>query len=158
MRVTNLQPVAGALGATPGAVGHDREKLVVVAARDRQQAAALARMVRSAGGAWQVEATSDPYLAGRLVGEKRPAVLLLDLDLPGVDAWAVCRRLAAGRTDSGTPPAVLLLGRTGSQYERDRAGTCGARAYIRPPVRPGPLRAILDRVRAAATTHAAPRE
>jgi len=145
MRVEAAREVRGSYSATGTGPGNARSELVVVAAANAQQAEALRRALRMAGPSWQVEATTDPYQAGLLVGERRPAVLLLDASLAGVDAWALCRRVTSRPADQR--PSVIMVGRNASRAEREQALASGACAYLSAPVRAGALRSLLTRIR-----------
>jgi len=46
----------------------------------------------------------------RLARESRPAVLLLDILLPELNGWEVCRRLRE-ETETATIPIIMVTGR-----------------------------------------------
>ena len=48
----------------------------------------------------------DGFEAGVLMTEKRPGVLILDLDLPGVDGFSLCKRI---RSDAGFGKPVIAV-------------------------------------------------
>jgi DNA-binding NarL/FixJ family response regulator len=56
----------------------------------------------------------------------RPDVLLLDIQLPGIDGFEVARRL---RHEADAIKVVLISGRDQSEYGR-AVVTCGARGFI----------------------------
>jgi DNA-binding NarL/FixJ family response regulator len=56
-----------------------------------------------------------------------PALVLLDIQLPDVDGFAVCERLVG--TGSAAPVVVLTSTREASSYRR-RLDASGARAFI----------------------------
>jgi len=56
----------------------------------------------------------------------RPEVVLLDVQLPGIDGFAVAERLAAGPH----PPAVVLISSRGAGAYRRRLRDSPARGFI----------------------------
>lgn len=80
----------------------------------------------------------------RKAAESRPAIIILDLMLPDVDGWDVCRRL---KTDTGTRriPIVILTAREDPHGER-RAAEAGCAAYLRKPCPPADLVAVIRRI------------
>ncbi|UCC65606.1 MAG: response regulator, partial [Anaerolineae bacterium] len=56
---------------------------------------------------FQVESARDGAEALRKVDELRPALMVLDLMLPQVDGWEVCRRVRA----SSDLPIIMLTAR-----------------------------------------------
>jgi response regulator RpfG family c-di-GMP phosphodiesterase len=68
----------------------------------------------------------------------RPAVVLLDVQLPGLDGLSFCRQL----TSSADPPAVVML--TGSRIGAEEARKAGARAILSKPFSPLELIALMD--------------
>jgi DNA-binding response OmpR family regulator len=81
-----------------------------------------------------------------LAEQHDPVFLILDLMLPHVDGWEVCRQL---RRTSDVP--ILILSARGETHERIRGLTLGADDYVVKPFSPGELMArvnnILRRVR-----------
>jgi DNA-binding NarL/FixJ family response regulator len=61
------------------------------------------------------------------VRDLQPALVLLDIQLPDVDGFAVCERLVGAGRDA--PVVVLTSTREASSYRR-RLDACGARAFI----------------------------
>jgi two-component system, cell cycle response regulator DivK len=80
----------------------------------------------------------------RKARDSHPAVVLLDLALPDIDGWEVCRRLKA---DGGTKdiPIVILTARDEPQGAR-LAQQAGCAAYLKKPCPPTELVAVLKRV------------
>ncbi len=76
--------------------------------------------------------------------ESQPALILLDLMLPDIDGWEVCRRL---KTDDRTKriPIVILTARDEPQGAR-RATAAGCAAYLKKPCPPADLLAVIRKV------------
>jgi len=82
-------------------------------------------------------------------GRDRPDLLVLDLMLPGLDGYEVCRRLRAAAFDM----PILMLTARGEEYERITGLTLGADDYVVKPFSPGEvmarIKAILRRIKMA---------
>ena len=120
---------------------NDRQKLFVV-----EDDADIARLVRhhleAAGFRVRVYATTHAVLADAL--KERPALLLLDIMVPGGDGIELCRQIRqSGETLRGTP-IVFMTART-SEADRIRGLEIGADDYITKPFSP---RELVARVKA----------
>lgn len=87
-----------------------------------------------------VTTTADGEAALRLVEAEMPRLLLVDVMVPGLDGFEVCR---AVRSSSSTP--VMLITARASEDDRLRGFEAGADDYITKPFSP---REVVARVRA----------
>jgi two-component system, cell cycle response regulator DivK len=80
----------------------------------------------------------------RRARDSHPALVLLDLALPDIDGWEVCRRLKAA---DGTKriPIVILTARDEAHGAR-LARQAGCAAYLKKPCSPAVLVAAIERV------------
>jgi signal transduction histidine kinase len=81
---------------------------------DSKDAAESLAMLLSLSG-HQVAVAHDGVQALEAVAAERPEVVLLDIGLPGMDGYEVCRRLRQGGMDD-----ALIIAMTGYGQERDR--------------------------------------
>ena len=70
----------------------------------------------------------------RLAGLLRPAVVLLDLMMPGLDGWELSRQLHKNPATAGA--AVIALTAVAIPEDHDRAILAGCDAVLTKPVRP----------------------
>lgn len=131
------QPAAEEISAAV----NDRQKIFVV-----EDDADISRLVRHhlevAGFRARVYATTHAVLADAL--KERPALLLLDIMVPGGDGIELCRQIRqSGETLRGTP-IVFMTART-SEADRIRGLEIGADDYITKPFSP---RELVARVKA----------
>lgn len=92
------------------------------------------------GGFLAIEAANGEQ-ALELVAEEEPDLVVLDVNLPGIDGFEVCRRLRADRS----PVPVLMLTVRGDEEDVVQGLEIGADDYLTKPFSP---RTLLARVRA----------
>ena len=76
--------------------------------------------------------------------ESHPALILLDVMMPGLNGWDVARELKAD-PDTADVPVVLLSART-QEEDRRRGQELGADAYITKPFDPSELAETIRRL------------
>jgi len=110
----------------------------------------IERALSGAGEDYLFERASDGYEAGLKVASFEPNLVILDLVMPRVDGFEVCRRIKTDLETLGTKVLVV----TGYPEEVERAKECGADDYLVKPLRVEELRekvSNLMRRRAPAT-------
>ena len=98
--------------------------------------AALRRLVSATLGSNDFELlhAMDGEEALRVASEKHPALVLLDVNMPRMDGFDVCRHL---KTDpSTTDIKIVMLTARGSYVDRQRARDAGADDYFVKPFSP----------------------
>jgi DNA-binding NarL/FixJ family response regulator len=102
---------------------------------DHRDFRAFARALLEVGGFEVVGEAVDGASALVAARTLRPALVLLDVQLPDMDGFAVCEQLAG---DDGPPVVVLTSTRDVSSYRR-RLGQSSARGFIAKAELSGPL-------------------
>jgi DNA-binding response OmpR family regulator len=113
---------------------------VLVAEGDLDDSVALTAVLRFNGFDAHVAGTEEEVL--RRVSETRPAVLIVDLDLPGPDGCALIRRV--GRLPD--PPAVVVVTAHTAPSVRRAAICAGAAAYLLKPADPVELAKLVGQL------------
>jgi CheY-like chemotaxis protein len=93
-------------------------------------------------GVHQVVTADDGEEALRLIDRAAPDLVLLDLNMPGMDGSEVCRRLKANPATRAI--CVLMLTAAAQDEDRRRGLEAGADGYLTKPFSP---RALLDLIR-----------
>ncbi len=114
-----------------------KETILVV--DDERHIVELARLYLEQAGYW-VESAGDGQEALTRARHLRPALIVLDLMLPGLDGWDVCRRL---RAESDVP--IIMLTARSDDVDRIVGLELGADDYVTKPFSP---RELVARVRA----------
>ena len=100
-----------------------RTVLIVDDHRDFRTAA---RELLEAEGFEVVGEAADGDAAVREAARLRPSIVLLDIQLPDTDGFAVAERLAA----SASPPMVVLISSRDARSYGDRVALAAARGFI----------------------------
>jgi CheY-like chemotaxis protein len=91
----------------------------------------------------------DGFEAGRQITEARPGVILLDINLPGIDGHKLCRRIKDDPT-LGAPIIIAITGLTDDGLE-EKIMAEGADAFFRKPLDFEKLHAMIGDLAAART-------
>jgi len=129
----------------PNHLSVDPFDCTVLVVDDEPKHLELVQHILTRDGYRRVEAAASGEEALLIWRRMRPHVLLLDLNMAGLDGWAVLDRLRGELEEHGT--AVVVLTADGNPATRKRALSGGARDFIAKPFDPYEL---LARVRNAA--------
>ena len=105
----------------------------------------VARLLRRAG--YRVRTTADPSRARTLAARLRPALVILDIVMPGLDGLDVAGHLCADRRTRPIPRMFLTAQPPGDHIEEAR--NVQAQAYLRKPFRPEALLDLVERIMAS---------
>jgi CheY-like chemotaxis protein len=98
---------------------------------DNEMNAKLLRILLSAHG-YQVSVAANAEETFALVQDVRPRLVLLDLQLPGIDGFEIARRMKADPATKG----IILVAVTAFAMKGDeeRARAAGCDGYVRKPI------------------------
>ncbi len=140
-RLSDVEEFARSRGSAPVARNAGRPDRVLIVDDDVQLGLFIAEMIRTRDPRIAIEIAHDGFEAGLKVESFRPHVLLLDLMMPGMDGFEVCRRLRARPTLNH----VRIVAMTGfpSEENVERIMAAGADACLPKPLDPERLLAEL---------------
>ena len=113
------------------------DKILVI--EDNTESRALLEDLLSAAG-YEPLSASNALEGLRLLYNSHPALVLLDIMLPGIDGWEACRRIR----EASEVPIIIVSGRS-SNIDILRGFELGADDYV---IRPFEHKELLSRVRA----------
>ena len=87
------------------------------------------------------------------VRRRAPALIVLDLMLPDLDGFEVCRRVRAEAEETGKPiPVIIILTAMDGEKSRQKGLACGAVDYLTKPFDPDKLMEVISRYAGGART------
>ncbi len=93
---------------------------------------------------WQTQIVNSPRAALELLQRNLPGLILLDLNMPGVDGMEVCRYIKRDPIAGQTP--VVFVTAEDDPGTRARAREAGAMDYLIKPVDMDRLEEVLNRL------------
>ena len=108
----------------------------VLIVEDDLESRRLAEKILRHGG-FRILAVPNVFDAIEAVAAEIPAVIALDISMPGMDGWEFYRYLRANERTAKVP--VVFVTANAFAADRDRALAEGAAAYITKPYRPQDL-------------------
>ncbi|MCO4770177.1 MAG: response regulator [Deltaproteobacteria bacterium] len=116
---------------------------VVIVDDDEGFVNALRRVVSARRPDARVLTAMDGFTGGMLVAAERPDLLLLDVQMEGLDGVEVCRRIRADAS-LGSISIVILSGHLNEELEAELRGL-GVLHCLRKPVPPAQIHGLLDK-------------
>ena len=92
---------------------------------------------------YQVHCIQDPLRAIAVLLSKKPALIFLDLVMPGTNGYELCSQLRRISSFKETP-IVILTGNDG-MIDRVRARMVGASAFLSKPINPHQVLSVIER-------------
>lgn len=117
---------------------------VVVVDDEPAVAQMIVRAIKSANPNYEVIEANDGFTAGTIIASEIPDVVLLDLRMPDMDGFDVCRQIKS--QDSTKHVSVLAMTAYPSPESEKRILDCGAKACLAKPL---DIEALLQEVEAA---------
>jgi CheY-like chemotaxis protein len=115
----------------------------VLIADDTPTSRELLRTVLENVGYSVVEA-ADGIEALRCAKDSKPDLIILDLHMPGLDGFAVVRKIRLDQELAATP--VMALTASAMQGDREKALAAGFTSYIAKPIHLSQLRSEVERM------------
>ncbi len=142
-------PAAAACGAgSTVAEVSDGPARTVLYIEDNPSNVELLRGVLSLRPQWRMLSAGDGAAGIAAAQEHRPDLIVIDIGLPGIDGFQVCRRLRADPAFAARPIVALSANAMPADVERGRAA--GFDAYLTKPLQIADFLAQADRLLAAA--------
>lgn len=117
------------------------KKTILIVDHDATNLKHARQMLESAG--FDVRDASDAVSTFEELKNCRPAMIVLDIQLPGMDGWELARRLRANYATRGVP--VVVMTAFGSETDRQYAQAVGCAEFVEKPMSTTDLPEIVRR-------------
>jgi signal transduction histidine kinase len=138
--VVPLQPAASVTASIPAATSAAGARRILVADDNRDALDSLVELLAMAGH--ETHKACDGTSALEAASQLRPALILLDIGMPGMDGYEVARRIRA--QPWGREPTLVALTGWGQDNDRKRSSEAGFDAHWVKPLELNRLWALLD--------------
>lgn len=112
--------------------GFGVEKSLLIVDDDRGLNTVVAKYMEKHVRSLSVYQAFDGFEAGSIMTEKLPGIVMLDLDLPGIDGFDLCRRI--NESDRfGKPEIIVITALENEEYE-SRLREYGVNIFMKKPL------------------------
>jgi DNA-binding response OmpR family regulator len=111
-------------------------KKILIADDDRNLVKLLVAFLSPVG--YEIRTAHDGATALRIVSEYRPDLVLLDVMMPVVDGYNICKTLTEDPQYNPAPKVIIMTSRNEERDERI-SRVIGADVFINKPFKPGEL-------------------
>jgi CheY-like chemotaxis protein len=139
-RVAAAAPAAGPEQAEENGDAHARRPLRIVVVDDQDDVRESMQALLEGWG-HRVQSAADGKSAIELIVSTRPEVAIIDIGMPGLDGYAVARRVRAEL--AGQSPRLVALTGYGREEDREKARRAGFDSHLTKPASPKDLRRAL---------------
>lgn len=138
-----LKPLvqAGGIRVLPYEQQAQEDKPLIACIDDSKATQRIVKMTLEASG-FEVVGVTEPAQALSVFARKRPEVILMDINMPEIDGYELCRMFNQSHILKDIP-VIMLTGRDGL-LDRIRARMVGASDYIAKPFNPQDLIRLVE--------------
>ena len=113
-------------------IAEGRKKKVLVVDDDEEVNNMVSNMLKDKLSGFEVYQAFDGFEAGRAISDEKPNVIILDIDLPGIDGHALCKKIKHDQS-LGTPVVISISG-LDEESEGEKILSEGADAFFAKPL------------------------
>ena len=105
---------------------------VLIVDDDRGLNSVVARFIEKRLENLSVYQAFDGFEAGSLMTEKQPGIVLLDLDLPGIDGFDLCKRI--NESEKFGKPAIIVITALENDTVESKVREFGVHSFMKKPL------------------------
>jgi excisionase family DNA binding protein len=115
----------------PAALGGTANRKVLIVDDEPQTLRLINRLIKKIDEKLGIDMAADGFEAGRKLEVFAPDLVVLDLNLPGIDGFKVCKTIRSGERSKRTK--ILAISGSNSDENRKRILSCGADEFMAKP-------------------------
>lgn len=109
----------------------ERKPTILIVDDDSQIIRVLTRFLKKISSSFQIETAMDGFEAGQKCELVNPDIVLLDLNLPGIDGYKICKNIRMNPTHKNM--VVLAISGFDSTEKRNKIREAGADGFFSKP-------------------------
>ncbi len=113
-------------------IAEAKKKKILVIDDEKELNQMVAKMLREKLEGYEVYQAFDGFEAGRVISEEKPNVIILDIDLPGIDGHELCKKIK--NDESIGSPVVISISGLDEETEGAKILSEGADAFFPKPL------------------------
>ena len=107
-------------------------EIVLIVDDDRESNTALRRGLEAINDGFTIHQAFDGFDAGRMTAEKKPQLILLDINLPGIDGFRLCKNFK--EDESLNNPLIISISGMDNPELAQKIMESGADAFFAKPI------------------------
>jgi excisionase family DNA binding protein len=121
----------------------DKEKTtIVIVEDDKQHADLLVEFIEVLYPNFAVKVAYSGFEAGSMIENLKPSLIFLDLVMPDIDGFAVCKHIRSNDTTKNTP--IIAMSGFSQQENIDEVISSGANKFLTKPIKLSVLKEVID--------------
>lgn len=125
-----------------GKLAAKKEQTIVIVEDNKQHAALLVEFIEVLYPTLKVKVAYSGFEAGCMIENIKPSLIFLDLVMPDIDGFAVCRHIRANEATKDTP--IIAMSGFPQQENIDEVIASGANTFLMKPIKLSVLKTVVD--------------
>jgi len=118
------------------------KKTIVIVEDDQQHADLLVEFISVLYPQFDVKVAYSGFEAGSVIENIKPFLIFLDIVMPDIDGFAVCKHIRANNLTKSTP--IIAMSGLSKQESIDSIISAGANEFLKKPIRLSVLKESID--------------
>ena len=118
------------------------KKTIVIVEDDQQHADLLVEFISVLYPQFDVKVAYSGFEAGSMIENIKPFLIFLDIIMPDIDGFAVCKHIRANSLTKNTP--IIAMSGLSKQESIDSIISAGANEFLKKPIRLSVLKESID--------------
>ncbi len=119
-----------------------KKKTIVIVEDDRQHADLLVEFIEVLYPNFEVKVAYSGFEAGSMIENIKPNLIFLDLVMPDIDGFAVCKHIRSNDATKDTP--IIAMSGFSQQENIDEVISSGANKFLTKPIKLSLLKEVVD--------------
>ncbi|AAZ26477.1 response regulator [Colwellia psychrerythraea] len=119
-----------------------KDKTIIIVEDDKQHADLLVEFIEVLYPKFEVKVAYSGFEAGSMIEKIKPSIIFLDLVMPDIDGFAVCKHIRSNEASKNTP--IIAMSGLSQQENIEKVIASGANTFLMKPIRLSVLKQAVD--------------